>query len=423
MMLDLLFATLWQGAIILAVAALIACFIPKRNASTQYAVWFIALLALVGVPLAATFSHVGAQLLRQFEPAATGHALFSWRLIPLRETQTASAGEGSGWLVALWAAGACVQCLRLVVSFVRIARIKRSAVPFGSAFGDVRLSNGIAIPIAAGVLEPRIILPAALVETLSAEDLQRIIAHERAHIRRHDVLANALQRSVEAALYFNPCAWFIGRQVTNAREAACDDLAVRATGDEQPYAMCLARFMGVAQEHAPLATPSAIGSRHALVGRIERLMIAGSSIQITPNYYTIGGTVIVFAAMTLALQAMSPAAAPAPSTAQSLPPSLRALVTAYNGNASCRNPDEDAMVKFQAQPNVPNGTHSGWASVRVTVAPDGKVTKTVVADSSGDPAIRKAALSAAARSTFSPKMVNCKPVAGTYLFRFTVNGQ
>jgi len=60
--------------------------------------------------------------------------------------------------------------------------------------------------------------------------------------------------------------------------------------------------------------------------------------------------------MTLALQAMSAAAAPAPSTAQSLPPSLRALVTAYNGNAGCRNPDEDAMVKFQAQPNVPNGT-------------------------------------------------------------------
>jgi D-alanyl-D-alanine endopeptidase (penicillin-binding protein 7) len=283
----------------------------------------------------------------------------------------------------------------------------------------VHVSGDIAIPIAAGVRRPCIIIPAALAETLSGADLERIIAHERAHIRRNDILANAVQRCIEAALYFNPCAWIIGRQVTRAREAACDDLAVHATGDEEPYVRCLARLMGVAQKHVPLATPSAIGSRHALVDRIERLMSAGSPTQITPNYYTIGGIVIVFAALTLALQAISPAAAPVSVAAQS--PQSNAH---YQSNVRCENPNAPAMVSVPAPPRPSNGAKNarGWATIRVTVAANGKVTKALVDKSSGNAAVNEAALAAAEHSTFTPKMLNCKPVPGTYLFKVTMDG-
>jgi TonB family protein len=413
MIAGLLFATLWQGALILGITAIVVRCVPRRNAATHYAVWCLALLAIAAVPIATAFSHAGADLLHRFRPHAAAQAQFSLLLTPLEAAQTRPA-SANDWILALWVVGASVSFARLIVSFARIARITRNTRAWRDTYPDVRLSDDVAVPIAAGALNPSVILPAGLAETLSAADLNRIIEHERAHIRRGDVLANALQRCIEAALYFNPCVWIVGRQVSLAREAACDDVAVQATGEQQTYALCLARLVGIAQQRTPLATPSALGSRHALVNRIERLMSIGSTAQITPNYYTIGATVILFAAMTLALQAFSPAAITLPTQTLSMH-AARAVIAA---NTSCNAP---AMVTAPVPPRPPAGTKSGWADIKVTVSPNGSVTKAVVAHSSGDPAINKAAIDAATASTFSPKMVNCKPVAGTYLFRVTVH--
>jgi TonB family protein len=252
-----------------------------------------------------------------------------------------------------------------------------------------------------------VILPKSLLDSVHSEDIQRIIAHERAHIGRHDVAANAIQRCIEAALFFNPFAWFIGRQVTFSREAACDDLAL-AGGDPESFAVCLAQLGNLRRSRALLATPSAVGSRHALVMRIERLLSGDSPAQLTTNYYAIGGTVIIFIAMTLILQAISPAQQPASPGASTL---NHAVAT-----TSCATRNADAAVTKEVPPQLSKPEH-GWVEMRITISPDGIPTDVRMTKSSGNTAINEAAAQAAVHSTYSPKIVNCKRVEGSYLFR------
>ena len=117
---------------------------------------------------------------------------------------------------------------------------------------------------------PVIVLPPALAANLTAEQLRVVLAHELAHIKRHDYLINLLQRLVEALLFFNPPVWWISRQLRLEREAACDAIAARALDDDRVHvartlvdvlqqltpakAIPTAMALGQPQEDLPLAT-------------------------------------------------------------------------------------------------------------------------------------------------------------------------
>ena len=312
------------------------------------------------------------------------------------------------WIGAAWIAGVAACLIRLGASLMRIRQIRANATPL--THGHVLVSNDIAVPIAVGLFRPAIVVPKRLVETLAPADLERILAHERAHVRRRDVAGNLVQRLIEALLFFNPWVYLIGRNLTLEREAACDDWAIADTGASDAYAACLASFARTLRR-APLAAPSAMGSRHALLARIERLARSASR-PIALNRYAIGGTIVLFAILTLALEAFSPALAFAP--VQS--------VGSTSGNyantvAACAHPNVDATVTSPAQPQLPHGANlKGSATATVTIAPNGSVAAASITKSSGNPQIDKAVLDAAKHSTYSPKLVNCKPMQGSYLF-------
>src|ERR687891_1536007 len=75
---------------------------------------------------------------------------------------------------------------------------------------------------------------------LSAQQLEAILAHELAHIRRHDYLVNLLQTLVETLLFYHPAVWWLSRRIRLEREHCCDDLAVSLCGDPYTYASALA---------------------------------------------------------------------------------------------------------------------------------------------------------------------------------------
>jgi TonB family protein len=272
----------------------------------------------------------------------------------------------------------------------------------------------VTIPIAVGFRKPAIVIPKNLFDTLAAADLDRVIAHERAHLRRHDVLGNLVQRLVEAVLFFNPSVHFAGRNLVLEREAACDDWAVRQTGDPDEYAAFLATLARrVCQTRAPLATPSALGPRHELVERINRL--AGSAPRrLTINYYIIGGTVMIFVLLTLALEAFSPALAFAPPQSASTP----AVAGSAVATAACAKPNVDALITEPAEPQIPRGVKAGGSVIlAVTIAPHGSVTHVSLQKSSGNAQIDRSVTEAALHSKYSPKLVDCRAVVGSYLFR------
>jgi D-alanyl-D-alanine endopeptidase (penicillin-binding protein 7) len=241
-------------------------------------------------------------------------------------------------------------------------------------------------------------------------DLQRIVAHERAHIRRYDPLGNLLARTIEALLILNPWVYFTGRNLCLEREAACDDWVVESAGSAREYAACLASLaQSVCPRQSFLLTPAAFHSRRTLIERIERL---GSSEprRLTINAFIIGGTIMLFLIATIALQALSPAVGLSSSNAPSLP--ANALLA-----AACAHPNAEASVRNPEPPMLPHGLKaSGSVDVSVTISPSGRVTHTSIVKSSGNATIDDAVAEAARKSTYTPKMVNCLPVQGGYVF-------
>jgi TonB family protein len=387
---------LWQGVLIVAIAALISVAVPQRHAATRYAVWFVALLALLVLPVV-TLWHPATEIATPTPPIVAKTTAIA----------TQATSDNSWWIIALWIAGVAFFFARLVRSHLRIGRIMKAALPVPNFGPDVMTSHDVAYPIAAGFFAPMVILPANVAKTLERSDLEAIVRHERAHIARRDILTNLAQRLIEACLFFNPWVYVIGRQLLKEREAACDDWVV-ATADADRYASCLAQLAsGPQPARAPLLTPSAIGSRRMLVGRIARLL-NGKAMQLKTNYLVLGASALAFALLAVVLQT---------TTGQAAPTTVAAT--------AATNCDHDATVVNPAPPVYPKSAKGkgGAAVARVVISPSGTVVSVDVAKSSGVAALDEATVTAARASTYKPAMSNCKAVQGTYLFKAQFNPQ
>jgi protocatechuate 3,4-dioxygenase beta subunit len=161
------------------------------------------------------------------------------------------------WLASAWLCGVAVFSVRLAGGWRLTARLRsvgvRPAPPEWQRALDalvrrmrvsapVRLlvSSRVAVPVVAGWLRPVILMPAAALTGLPLDQVQALLAHELAHVFRHDYLVNVLQNVAEALLFYHPAVWWVSGQIRAERELCCDDLAVGACGDALTYACALA---------------------------------------------------------------------------------------------------------------------------------------------------------------------------------------
>jgi len=133
------------------------------------------------------------------------------------------------------------------------------------------LSSRISVPMMLGMLKPVILLPVATINQLSMEQVEAILLHELAHIKRHDYLLNMVQVTVETVLFFNPFVWLISGIVRRQREDCCDEIVVRNTTNPLPYARALALLEDSRQGPGRLAL-AATGHNNHLLNRIKRIM-------------------------------------------------------------------------------------------------------------------------------------------------------
>lgn len=314
----ILFNGLWQGALIaVAVWAMLRIF-PNVNASTRYAAWSAALLAIIIVPLITTLPRVGTDA--AILPQANGYAVAGAANVKQKTThlavqqatkpaaavpQTRTAVPGSSfspvrltapaWLaLGLFGAwGICVllSLARLGFSLVKLESLKRDAMPLGVEYRDVMdhwtyaskgsrevricVSEAIEVPVAVGLFDAMILLPKHLLERLESSEIDQISLHELAHLRRADDWSNGLQRLAQALLFFNPAVSFVAHQMDIEREVACDDWVLAFSNDVRPYAFCLTKMAEVtAWPHRPLAAPGVFNTRKAISVRIERILAA-----------------------------------------------------------------------------------------------------------------------------------------------------
>src|SRR5687767_6538095 len=154
----------------------------------------------------------------------------------------------------------------------RIARnlhIRRTVTYLQSTLVDV--------PTVIGWLKPVVLVPASALSALTPQQLEAIIAHELAHIRRHDYLVNLLQTLVETLLFYHPAVWWLSRRIRIERENCCDDLAVSLCGDPVAYANALADLEALRSGPAPDHHIAMAATGGSLLQRVRRLLGAPSS--------------------------------------------------------------------------------------------------------------------------------------------------
>jgi hypothetical protein len=227
---------LWQGALVALVLQLLL-----KTCATARARHDLALGALVVMALApvVTFAWLKGDVQIVLVPAG----------FPGLE-----AGPGQGWetaAVAAWLSGVTILAARTAGGLLLIERLRRDATPLPPLWADRcaalhrRMSGSlgvafaqsaeIAAPLVAGWLKPMVLIPAAALVRLPAAQLEALILHELAHVRRLDAIANLIQTVVETALFYHPAVWWVSRQVRIEREHCCDDLAVAAVRDPALY--------------------------------------------------------------------------------------------------------------------------------------------------------------------------------------------
>ncbi|MFI5140484.1 MAG: M56 family metallopeptidase, partial [Sphingobacteriales bacterium] len=135
----------------------------------------------------------------------------------------------------------------------------------------IGLSGLVEIPCMTGYFKPVILLPFTLATYLSADEIEAILLHELAHIKRNDYLINLLQQVIAILLFFNPCIQLINRIINEERENCCDDQVVNATANPLIYAKALLKLEQTRQNDQQLAL-AATGKKYHLLNRIERIM-------------------------------------------------------------------------------------------------------------------------------------------------------
>ena len=191
------------------------------------------------------------------------------------------------WLVAGWFAGCLALSIRLIGGCVLALRMKRERVADPPAQWQnaldvlltrtrvsipVRLvvSGFVQAPAVMGWLKPAVLIPAAAVTGVEPEYIQALLAHELAHIRRHDYFVKVVQKVAETLLFYHPAVWWVSHEVDAEREACCDDIAVGLTGNTLTYVSALASFEAL-RTQALVPVLGANGG--SLQRRISRLVI------------------------------------------------------------------------------------------------------------------------------------------------------
>lgn len=282
---------IWQGALI-GVAAWAALALA-RNARPQvrYAVACAALALCAALPL---WSLV--LVVRQAAIGETGDLVQmlsgTWSSPGSPQAaadQLATAlhvAPSAYWIVSAWAVGATLFSLRTLLGLVWVRRLRTQSAPhpdlslhallaqLAERMGvqpdvELRTVDSAGGPMSAGLLRPFILFPAALATRLPQEMIAALLAHELAHIRRHDYLVNLLQSIVETLLFYHPVVWWLSQRIRDEREQIADDLATAATGDRPGLARALAALERFTSNQEQLIQAAQGGQ---LMHRIQRLV-------------------------------------------------------------------------------------------------------------------------------------------------------
>jgi len=277
---------LWQGALIAAVYAALRRFVGGANG--RYLLACAALVAMMAAPVVTWFA-LGQSDVPPAVVAADRTARVPSTATPLSFAAVSSVPAERElpwleWAVTIWLVGASAFSVRLLGGWAMAARLRwtstrpapiewlwamdglRARLGLARAVG-LRVSAMVELPVTIGAWRPLILVPVGMLTGLPAAQVEVLLVHELAHIRRHDYLVNLLQSLAEALLFYHPAVWWVSGHIRVEREHCCDDAAV-AHGDVLAYVKVLAELAG----SRPIRLPAVAANGGSLADRIARLL-------------------------------------------------------------------------------------------------------------------------------------------------------
>ena len=246
-----------EGLLIAFFAWALLRVLPKQNSRTRFAVWFVALCAVVGL--------AGVELPHS---KIAQNAILEWGTLgfsSLRVSEIHLSAHWASYLLVAWFVIASVGLARLAAGLwhLRVLRKSCSAVNaeeldpvVGATMNELNAarsltsrrvtlatSEHVRVPSALGLWSPVIVLPAWALAELPAAQLAIILRHEFAHLRRWDDWTNLVQKLVRVVFFFHPAVWWIESRLSVEREMACDDIVVAETDNPMGYASCLVNLL------------------------------------------------------------------------------------------------------------------------------------------------------------------------------------
>ncbi|MEI7582460.1 M56 family metallopeptidase [Runella sp.] len=190
-------------------------------------------------------------------------------------------------IVLFWVIGASVLLLRLVGSWIYVQQLKAEGIRLTESriqemfrriaaklnirstvhlFESVRVST----PVVIGFIKPVVLLPVGLATGLTTKQIEAILAHELAHVKRFDYLVNLIQSLVEVVYFFHPALWWLSSRVRAEREHCCDDVAVQVCGDKLAFARALAEVEAFRQ--SPALAMAFASKKGMMLQRVKRVL-------------------------------------------------------------------------------------------------------------------------------------------------------
>ena len=263
----------WQGTVLALLYVLADRLTLRSETRVRYG---IAMVALLWMPVAAAATFLEQTLLtvhvlRNGQDVAASqlgplHAMvihdipFAAPVVTRGEVWIAwNADRILPFLDAIWVVGVLLLAVRAIGGWVQLEQFRRRArcavpVELEASFHRIlerlqvgrkvvlRVSDEVISPLAMGAWRTVVVLPLSAVMQLEPAQLEAVLAHELAHVRRWDYLCNLLQTAIECLLFFHPAVWWMSRRVRDLREICCDEVAAKSCSDPVIYVEALLRL-------------------------------------------------------------------------------------------------------------------------------------------------------------------------------------
>ncbi len=296
------FHSIWQGIFISVLWASLVSIPGLRSAVFRYWSGLAAMIALFTMGIITYWMHYqpvqeSLFLLEYGEATSVNPSIFYEDTISVLHPFHGFFIEHAPLISQIWVWGMVLLLIRLLMGYGYLkyiaSGVKSKQHPILiSALENVRgkmrlatpvvvsISNKVSGPMLVGWIKPVILFPVGLINALTPQEVEAIIAHELAHVKRHDWLINLVQSLIEVAFYYHPAVWWLSYQIREARENCCDDMAIENGYSPLFYARLLIRIkeLQIQTNHSP--SISLVGNSKTLLNRIQRIL--GQ----TQNFYT-----------------------------------------------------------------------------------------------------------------------------------------